>query len=728
MSTNNEIVKKFFEENPATAALAKKYGLKDEFIVVDAFSDSDKERLVLNDECMDKFLKAYLFSYSESAQSALNQAKENGESLEISAALLWMDKNFDKAIEYHMDYLIKKHSNIEYNYVNLSNIISKVVRMCYFAQSKVDAELIKKVANHLKKENSLIIWDDEEYDTYIKLSSSSYNQETKSSFNTGVSDCLKDDSLDILTVLKTLKNVKSFLSNLKPKQLEDILLKEEIENLELNTAMYIPNLYKRLYRENKLEEVLNNPDKYLVSEQLAEYKKEEDEKYNADDFAFEENPVSESEDVITKEAEPTKVEDLITFINVDIVKDVENCLKKYIDADFSKDEVINTIVKDVAETLFSMDKDIYNSSSLNYDQEVLINSILDAFSKNGLFISKDLVESCVNDAKNNIIPVGRDLNFLFDNSESLAINDEIINDFRAIISPVVINKFNTLDMIKKEQLAASLIDLLLASKKDIYNKASEQYNEELVINSIYTVLKDYSFSKTFVENSVKKDDMFIEDINLPEETNEALDNELYKIFNIEPENNVKNNLEVLYENANNTELYKERILKAYSNLINSSMYGTLRDLELIEKQFNLFCSENDINYTDEFINSLPDVVKDRYTTPIVRQEQPEKKKGEVFKIVRRYIPKTSVKTQKRIYASIAGVGIISFLFMTGVKIISPETAAESCTESFTRIFHSDLIGNIFGDIKTYFASIAASIGGSIGYVVKDEKENKSRRM
>jgi len=732
MSINSEIITKYFEEHPATAALAKKYGLKEELIVVDAFdNDSDEERLVLNDECFDKFLKAYLFSYSEDTQNVLKEAKSDGKSIEISAALLWMDKNFDKAIEYHMNNIIKKYSDVEYNYVSLSRIIARIINTCSFTPSEMDFKLTKNIANKLKEKYNNIIWNDEEYDIYMCLSEMSFNPGIKSSFNVGVSNCLHDESLDILAVLKTLKNVKSFLMNSKSKQVPDILLKSEIENLELNLPLYIPYIYKRLYKENKLEEVLNNPDKYIATEQISLFIKEEDEKYditvddestdistNVEDIP-EENLVSQTKDSST----PLNVEDLVIFINIDIVKDVETCLKKYTDADFTKDEVINTIVKDVVETLFSMDKDIYNTSSRSYNQETLINSIIEAFTRNGLFIPKELVESNVNIAKNTILPVGRDFSNLLASNESLVTNDEIINDFKSIITPGVINKFNTLFTDEKEKLALDLIDILLSTNKEIYNKESFQYDEQIIIDSIYSVLKDYFFTKDFVTSAIKK-----ENINMPIETHEALDDELYKIFNIEPEKDVKSSLELLYENSNDQEQFKNSVLSAYSNLINVSMYGTLRDIEKIENQFNLFCSENGINYSDEFIDSLPDIIKDRYKSPIVRQEQPEKKKGEVFKIVRRYIPKTSVKTQKRIYASIAGVGIISFLFMTGVKLISPDTAADSCTESFTRIFHNDLLGNIFGDIKTYFASIAASLGGITGYVIKDEKENKSRRM
>ena len=71
---------------------------------------------------------------------------------------------------------------------------------------------------------------------------------------------------------------------------------------------------------------------------------------------------------------------------------------------------------------------------------------------------------------------------------------------------------------------------------------------------------------------------------------------------------------------------------------------------------------------------------------------------------------------------------MSFLFMTVVRLKSPETATESCSDTFERLLSSEMLGNIFGDIKTYFASIAASIGGLAGYVAKDEKEKKSRRM
>ena len=726
MSTNSEIIKKYFDEHPATAALAQKYGLKEELIVVDAFADdSDEERLVLNDECFDKFLDAYLFSYSEEAKAALKEARENGKPMEISAALLWMDKNFDKAVEYHMENVIKKYPHVGYNYVNLSRIIANVIKTCSFAPSFIDYKLLKKIGTNLKKKYDSIIWGEEDYDMYRKLCDLSYNPEIKSAFNIGVSNCLKDESLDILTVLKTLKNVKSFLDGDLSKSTQERLLKEEIDNLELNIPAYIPNLYNRLYREGKLEEVINNPDEYIVSKQLATYKKEEDERLNDHDIVFEdEDIVDSSEDIeepIPSFDEPINIEDSMYFINPEIIKDVEICFEKYVGADLDDNAVFRTVIEDVVASLFNLDKDIYNPSSSEFNIDTIVNSIMEAFTKNGLYVSKDYIHSLVINANYN--PISTDMREI-----GLIIDEEIVDDFKALLTPGVINKFNTLRMSEKEVIARDLINMLLSTNKEKYNTTSKDYSEPLIIDSIYYVLKDYYFKKNFVEDAVIKDDMFVEDVDFKDESTEDIDNKLYNIFNFETEKNIKSSLEKLNEKTDNKELFKNSVLKAYSNLINACMYGTVRDIEMIEKQFNVFCSENDIDYTDEFINSLPEIIRDRYTTPIVRQEQPEKKKGEVFKIVRRYIPKTSVKTQKRIYASIAGVGIISFLFMTAVKVISPDTAADSCTESFARIFHSDLIGNIFGDIKTYFLSIAASAGGVIGYVAKDEKENKSRRM
>ena len=60
MNNTDEIIKKYFEKHPDVKVLAEKYGLKNEFIVVDPF---DEERFVLNPECFDKYLKAYEFSF-----------------------------------------------------------------------------------------------------------------------------------------------------------------------------------------------------------------------------------------------------------------------------------------------------------------------------------------------------------------------------------------------------------------------------------------------------------------------------------------------------------------------------------------------------------------------------------------------------------------------------------------------------------------------------------------
>ena len=122
---------------------------------------------------------------------------------------------------------------------------------------------------------------------------------------------------------------------------------------------------------------------------------------------------------------------------------------------------------------------------------------------------------------------------------------------------------------------------------------------------------------------------------------------------------------------------------------------------------------------------MPEEIKGYYVSepPVITKE---KKKGKVFGIKKRFTPQTRFKITKRLYATLAGVGIMSFLFMTYGKFISPTDSAEDCIETFKRILNSDMLANIFGDVRTYFTSLAATVAGTIGYIVQDEKSSKTK--
>ena len=622
MNNTDEIIKKYFEKHPDVKVLAEKYGLKNEFIVVDPF---DEERFVLNPECFDKYLKAYEFSFSEDGKKILSEIQEKGDSIEISAALTWVDRHYDEAIKYRLEKILKE-TKATIDYTGLSNIITKVIGLCSFSLQSLDINKIKEVANYLKGKFNNIIWDENEYDIYYKLILINRIPSSNTYVNYGLEDCINDSSLDILDVLRVIYNVKSFYNDLNlDKRFVDKLLNDEIDNC----TKYVSTIYDRLKNEKKLKIVIDSPNTYAFSKEIAEYAVaigDSDYTYNLTENNDESYvPILSTVDSYIPSITSTEASDIIIpSIDDEIVNDVEICLEKYVGADLTKSDVVDIITRDVIETLYSMDKEQYNTEALFYNQDTVISSIFEALQKNGINASKSKIKENIELAERNIKPIVINVNSPIDDDNDNNINQE----------------------------------------------------------------------------------------------------DVHKIFNELPENEVKINLQNIYYNDNNS---SKIILKEYAKFINASMYGTLRDTSTIEKQFTSFCSENGINYTDEFINSLPDIIKDKYKNPVVKKEKTERK-GQVFNILKRYNPKTSVKTQKRLYATLAGVGIMSFLFMTTVKVLSPDSAADSCTETFEKLLHSELLANIFGDVKTYFASIAASIGGGIGYIVKDEKESKSRRM
>ena len=702
--TSNEIIDKYLQDNPTLAESAKSYGLKKEFLEVDAFDE--EERIVINDECFDKFTKVYGYTFGETAKKMLSDKNK----ISVEAILEWVNNHYDDAVKHYLDILFTEKIKGEVNFLELESKIVNVMDLCAFSPipSKSNSK-IKEIAAYLSSKYSNINWNKDESDLYNKLLASEYVKEGKYYTNKGLSNVLNSDDSDILSNLAYIKNIKDYLSSLKVKGTQVNSLLEEIDNYEVNYSTKLSYLYNRLYREGKLEEVISEPDKYFLSEQLKQYKIEDDALHN-NDIKFDE-------------------EEKTPIISNEIRNDIYVCLEKYKGADYNDNSVKSNITLDVIDTLFSMKKNIYTPDSDEYNKDVLVNTIVSVLNENNIKVSEDTINFSVEKAEidfyleksrieSRILNGDSEISKI--ESEDLLIDDKVLRDARDFLTSGIYTTLSVGSDEDKQKELYKLIEKIINNNKDIID------NKKAIVDSIYCVLRNWGVSRDNIEyivNDITKEDTKDDEYKgIPD-----VYNKVYEIFNELPEKDTKSNLEELYEltSKDDYEALDRIVLSTYSQLLNDAMYGTSRNIETIEKAFRLFCSENGIDFTDDFIDSLPSEFKTRYSNPIIEKENISKK-GEEFKIVKRYTPKTSIKTQKRFFATLAGVGIISFLYMTTVRIISPNDAANECTETFQRLLHNDVLGSIFGDVKTYFASIAASFGGTVGYVVKDEQDKKSK--
>lgn len=692
--TSNDIINKYLQDNPTLAEAAKSYGLKKEFLEVDAFDE--EERIVINDECFDKFTKVYGYTFGETAKKMLSDKNK----ISVEAILEWVNNHYDDAVKHYLDILFTEKIKGEVNFLELESKIVNVMDLCAFSPipSKSNSK-IKEIAAYLSSKYSNINWNKDESDLYSKLLASEYVKEGKYYTNKGLSNVLNSDDSDILSNLAYIKNIKDYLSSLKVKGTQVNSLLEEIDNYEVNYSTKLSSLYNRLYREGKLEEVISEPDKYFLSEQLKQYKIEDEALHN-NDINFDE-------------------EEKTPIISNEIRNDIYVCLEKYKGADYNDNGVKSNITLDVIDTLFSMRKNIYNPMSGEYNRDILVDTIVSTLNENNIKVSSEVVRYNIEKLEDNSI-LSNIHDDLYVENEDLALDDKVLRDTKDFLTSGIYTTLSVGSDEDKQKELYKLIEKIINNNKDIID------NKKAIVDSIYCELRNWGVSRDNIEyivNDITKEDTKDDEYKgIPD-----VYNKVYEIFNELPEKDTKSNLEELYEltSKDDYEALDRIVLSTYSQLLNDAMYGTSRNIETIEKAFRLFCSENGIDFTDDFIDSLPSEFKTRYSNPIIEKENISKK-GEEFKIVKRYTPKTSIKTQKRFFATLAGVGIISFLYMTTVRIISPNDAANECTETFQRLLHNDVLGSIFGDVKTYFASIAASFGGTVGYVVKDEQDKKSK--
>lgn len=113
------------------------------------------------------------------------------------------------------------------------------------------------------------------------------------------------------------------------------------------------------------------------------------------------------------------------------------------------------------------------------------------------------------------------------------------------------------------------------------------------------------------------------------------------------------------------------------------------------------------------------------------EDEEEYDEEEEFEIVSRRKPMTSEGKKKILYASIAGVGVISTLFLTFVQGYNPVTVVAECVKTFGALIkHNATLGQLgtkLGQLSVYFASIIVSFKSMFKFADTYDETKVSRK-
>lgn len=116
----------------------------------------------------------------------------------------------------------------------------------------------------------------------------------------------------------------------------------------------------------------------------------------------------------------------------------------------------------------------------------------------------------------------------------------------------------------------------------------------------------------------------------------------------------------------------------------------------------------------------------------LKKDESEKNNNEdSFTIKKRRKPKTKQDIKKFIYATLAGAGIISCLYLTIVLGRNPINVIKNCVSTFTALFKGNstlaALGASMGNLTTYFGSaiLALGSGSKLGKLISSEEDNST---
>lgn len=165
----------------------------------------------------------------------------------------------------------------------------------------------------------------------------------------------------------------------------------------------------------------------------------------------------------------------------------------------------------------------------------------------------------------------------------------------------------------------------------------------------------------------------------------------------------------------------------------------MSDIKKLSKTLNIFTFSKlaiSLNKTSLELDKLLSTYNIGLGDPIkdfgLKKDESEKNNNEEsFKIKKRRKPKTKQDIKKFIYATLAGAGIISCLYLTIVLGRNPINVIKNCVSTFTALFKGNstlaALGASMGNLTTYFGSaiLALGSGSKLGKLISQEEDNST---
>ena len=284
--------------------------------------------------------------------------------------------------------------------------------------------------------------------------------------------------------------------------------------------------------------------------------------------------------------------------------------------------------------------------------------------------------------------------------------------------------------VKKE-----ILIYLRNEKREILRKISELHFSKKTFEQKCDSYNEYWFLYTFLELNDKTVYYFralkiFENSNLNDEDRKYVLEEFYKIILLQYKliyifvKKVKKELK-------NISSDEECDITEKNNKINNLNMILGLCLDIITNKIKYpktFASDIIVNKikVNKIKNNVIELINDDLPKKRKTKKTEKKSRGKVFDIKSINKEKTFSNIKKNVFASVAGLGILSFMLMSYTRFNSENNSVDEYVTILKSIINNETFATIFADSKTFFASIITSISGTIGYIVQDEKNNNQK--
>lgn len=334
--------------------------------------------------------------------------------------------------------------------------------------------------------------------------------------------------------------------------------------------------------------------------------------------------------------------------------------------------------------------------------------------------------------------------FLKDNIETKEIYDKLKNNKKkpnpsngmSAVEKFIIDAYNqeaANPQMSAEQWLFSLLDLIYVSfnlkaeeVKDLIVKnvvGKEPLNIDILTLSRFVIEKDRQIKYCEQDVDVLIDDL-IERINEKSPLDVSVEGLELVHYNVTLEKWEEFNSKLaarIYTDLNSSSVVDPvKYKKLYYLIIASSKISDTTLIGKLEEKFGLFKNEL-VAMAKEALERTRQEDPFEYRDGEEKQplealpkefEDDEYSDDDEFEIVHRRKPMTKEGKKKILYASIAGVGIISTLFLTFVQGYNPVTVVAECVKTFGALLKNNAtlaqLGVKLGQLSVYFASVIVS--------------------